>query len=115
MFKRVLIANRGEIALRISRALRNLGCEVAIIHGREDRLSFLEPLGKITLTVYVAHFAVLGIIASMMQGEPRLELVPAFAATIGHTLIWIPLAILHQRYYPKVSLEELLRVFTSRA
>ena len=82
---------------------------------REDRLSFLEPLGKITLTVYVAHFAVLGIIASMMQGEPRLELVPAFAATIGHTLIWIPLAILHQRYYPKVSLEELLRVFTSRA
>ena len=39
MFKRVLIANRGEIALRISRALRELGVEVCIIHGREDRLS----------------------------------------------------------------------------
>ena len=39
MFKRVLIANRGEIALRISRALRELGIEVCIIHGREDRLS----------------------------------------------------------------------------
>ncbi|GIS44501.1 MAG: hypothetical protein Ct9H90mP16_15710 [Candidatus Poseidoniales archaeon] len=40
MFKRVLIANRGEIALRISRALRELGVEVCIVHGREDRLSY---------------------------------------------------------------------------
>ena len=39
MFEKVLIANRGEIALRISRALRSLGIKVAIIHGREDRLS----------------------------------------------------------------------------
>ena len=38
-FKRVLIANRGEIALRILRALRDMGIEAAIIHGREDRLS----------------------------------------------------------------------------
>ena len=74
-----------------------------------DRLSFLEPLGKITLTVYVAHFAVLGIVASMMQGEPRMELIPAFAATIGHTLIWIPLAIWHQKHIPDISLESLLR------
>ncbi|MBK70437.1 MAG: hypothetical protein CMB53_03460 [Euryarchaeota archaeon] len=76
---------------------------------RGDGLSFLEPLGKITLTVYVAHFAVLGVVASAMQGEPELELVPAFTATIGHTLIWIPLAIMHQRHCPKLSLEELLR------
>ncbi|MEC7706703.1 MAG: acyltransferase family protein [Candidatus Thermoplasmatota archaeon] len=74
-----------------------------------DRLSFLEPLGKITLTVYVAHFAVLGVVASMMQGEPRLELIPAFAATISHTLIWIPIAIWHQKNIPEVSLESLLR------
>ncbi|MDP6856897.1 MAG: biotin carboxylase N-terminal domain-containing protein [Candidatus Thalassarchaeaceae archaeon] len=39
MFNRVLIANRGEIALRIGRALRTLGIEVCMIHGREDRLS----------------------------------------------------------------------------
>jgi acetyl-CoA carboxylase biotin carboxylase subunit len=38
-FKRVLIANRGEIALRILRALRDMEIEVAIIHGKEDRLS----------------------------------------------------------------------------
>ena len=74
-----------------------------------DGLSFLEPLGKITLTVYVAHFAVLGIVASMVQGEPRLELVPAFAATILHTLIWVPLAIWHQKHIPEISFESLLR------
>ena len=39
MFRRVLIANRGEIALRIMRSLRLLGIEVAIIYGKEDRLS----------------------------------------------------------------------------
>lgn len=38
-FKRVLIANRGEIALRILRTLRDMSIESAIIHGREDRLS----------------------------------------------------------------------------
>jgi len=39
MFRRVLIANRGEIALRILRSLRTLGIEAVMIHGREDRLS----------------------------------------------------------------------------
>ena len=39
MFRRVLIANRGEIALRILRSLRSLGIEVVMIHGREDRLT----------------------------------------------------------------------------
>lgn len=78
-----------------------------------DSLSFLEPLGKITLTVYVAHFAVLGVVASIMQGEPRLGLFLAFTITIVHTLVWIPLAILHQRYCPKLSLEEMLRTVSN--
>ena len=39
MFRRVLIANRGEIALRVLRSLRSLGVESVVIHGREDRLS----------------------------------------------------------------------------
>ena len=38
-FKKVLIANRGEIALRIMRTLRDMGIEAAIIYGKEDRLS----------------------------------------------------------------------------
>ena len=39
MFRRVLIANRGEIALRIVRSLREMGIESVVIHGREDRMS----------------------------------------------------------------------------
>ena len=38
-FHRVLIANRGEIALRILRTLRTRGNEVCIVHTAEDRLS----------------------------------------------------------------------------
>ena len=38
MFRRVLVANRGEIALRVVRSLRELGIESVVIHGREDRM-----------------------------------------------------------------------------
>ncbi|MDP6098751.1 MAG: biotin carboxylase N-terminal domain-containing protein, partial [Candidatus Thalassarchaeaceae archaeon] len=55
MFKRVLIANRGEIALRISRALRTLGCDVAIIHGREDRLSLPVRFSDIAVANYATN------------------------------------------------------------
>ena len=36
MFKRVLIANRGEIALRIVRALREMDIESVLVHSTED-------------------------------------------------------------------------------
>ena len=52
MFKRVLIANRGEIALRISRALRELGVEVCIVHGREDRLSLPVRFSDYAIPLY---------------------------------------------------------------
>jgi len=39
VFRRVLVANRGEIALRIVRSLRELGIESVVVYGREDRLS----------------------------------------------------------------------------
>ena len=57
----------------------------------------------------MAHFAVLGLVALIMEGEPRMSLVPAFAVTIVHTAIWIPLAALHERTIPWLSLEGLLR------
>ncbi len=54
-FKRVLIANRGEIALRILRALRDMGIEVAIIHGREDRLSLPVRLSDFAYANYKSN------------------------------------------------------------
>ena len=74
-----------------------------------ERLSLLEPAGRLSLTIYVSHFAVLGAVALMMDGEPRLALIPAFLITILHTLVWIPLAVLHERTIPGLSLEGLLR------
>ena len=55
MFKRVLIANRGEIALRISRALRELNIEVCIVHGREDRLSLPVRFSDYAIPLYRAN------------------------------------------------------------
>jgi acetyl-CoA carboxylase biotin carboxylase subunit len=37
MFKRILIANRGEIALRVIRACRELGIETVAIFSEADR------------------------------------------------------------------------------
>ena len=37
MFKRILVANRGEIALRIIRACRELGIETVAIFSEADR------------------------------------------------------------------------------
>ena len=78
-----------------------------------SRLSFLEPAGRLSLSIYVAHFAILGLVALAMEGEPRVSLVPAFAVTIIHTAIWIPLAALHERTIPWFSLEGLLRASQS--
>ncbi|HJM45182.1 MAG TPA: biotin carboxylase N-terminal domain-containing protein [Candidatus Poseidoniaceae archaeon] len=51
-FKRVLIANRGEIALRILRTCREMDIEAAIIHGREDRGSLPVQLSDVAIPIY---------------------------------------------------------------
>lgn len=76
-------------------------------------LSFIEATGRLTLTIYVLHFAILGLAANAMIGEPRLSVSAAFAVTFAHTLAWIPLANLHQRHCPNLSLEALLRRISS--
>ncbi len=37
MFKKILIANRGEIALRIQRACRELGIKSVVVDSEADR------------------------------------------------------------------------------
>ena len=37
MFKKILIANRGEIALRIQRACREMGIQAVIVYSEADR------------------------------------------------------------------------------
>src|SRR4026208_2611907 len=37
MFQKILIANRGEIALRIQRACRELGIKTVVVHSEADR------------------------------------------------------------------------------
>ena len=75
------------------------------------RLSWLEPAGRLSLTIYVMHFVVLGIIAFEMQNQPRSGVYLAFLFTVVHTSIWIPLAILHEKYISEISFEGLLRKF----
>ena len=44
MFKKILIANRGEIALRVIRACREMGIESVVVHSTADANSMAVRL-----------------------------------------------------------------------
>lgn len=47
MFRKILIANRGEIACRIARTCRNLGIQVATVHSAADRTALhVQEIGE---------------------------------------------------------------------
>ena len=46
-FKRVLVANRGEIAIRIFRACKELGIRSVAIYSEEDKNNLLEFLNTL--------------------------------------------------------------------
>jgi acetyl-CoA carboxylase biotin carboxylase subunit len=57
MFKRILIANRGEIALRVIRACREMGIETVAIYSEADRGAPYLELADETICVGPARAA----------------------------------------------------------
>ena len=51
MFDTVLIANRGEIALRIQRACRELGLRTVVVHSEADRAARYVALADLALCI----------------------------------------------------------------
>ena len=69
MFEKVLIANRGEIALRIHRACKEMGISTVAVHSQADTTAAVRELGhapqysfeegmRLTLEWYRRHTAV---------------------------------------------------------
>ena len=51
MFKRILIANRGEIAMRIIRTCRRMGIETCVVHSTADRESLPVRMADVAICI----------------------------------------------------------------
>src|SRR5687768_13033007 len=51
MFKRILIANRGEIAMRIIRTCRRMGIETCVVHSTVDKESLPVRMADVAICI----------------------------------------------------------------
>ena len=51
MFKKILIANRGEVAVRLARALRDLGIASVAVHARDDAQALHVQLADLAVAL----------------------------------------------------------------
>ena len=107
MFQRILVANRGEIALRVIRACRDMGIEAIAVYSRADRDAEYLKLAHDAICIGSDSNTIIDPLAELREiehcarrlAERRNVLVPAGsvlrarrADVDGHTLLYVALA-----------------------
>ena len=94
MFKKVLIANRGEIAMRIFRACHDLGLQTIAIYSNEDTYSIFrtaadesQPTARRKLTAADATTDYAAFLLQMDDAEPAAEAAPGRSDTLINDFI----------------------------
>ena len=83
MFKKILIANRGEIALRIQRACREMGIKSVVVYSEADRDAKYVKLADEAVCIGPPPAAIARAAATLLTGSRRQDLAAegsAFAA-----------------------------------
>ena len=80
----------------------------AMLENKNSRIG-LHNLGRLSLTLYVVHFIPLSIFANANLG-----LSSASVLVLGYTLLWWPISLVHQKRFPRHSLESILRSMTQQ-